>query len=247
MDSDERLRWQLLNQDKIEDFDDLQMWPKEDRDTYYSIAIHLNASPMLRSIAKMVERGKPISNRLVYTYNQLCETGRLLFEEEKLPLSDAIELAKVSKLEQLIILKEVKSRNLKEYIAEYLELSEKDRDALIEKRKPRKTVTQQPKKVEPSRAWLIRQNYREMWESLNHLKGTTTGSPQLDAKLRALFGGLQYTSQYWINDLCLKHKQSAPCEECIRTNDIDLKKVPDPHVGHVRMVSGESPNPGEVQ
>lgn len=40
----------------------------------------------------------------------------------------------------------------------------------------------------PSRAWLIHQNDLRMWKELNGLNGTTSGSPEVDARLRRKFG-----------------------------------------------------------
>ena len=41
----------------------------------------------------------------------------------------------------------------------------------------------------PSRAWLIHQNDLKMWKDLNGLNGTSSGSEEVDARLRRKFGG----------------------------------------------------------
>lgn len=41
----------------------------------------------------------------------------------------------------------------------------------------------------PSRAWLIHQNDLKMWNDLNGLNGTSSGSAEVDARLRRKFGG----------------------------------------------------------
>ncbi len=54
---------------------------------------------------------------------------------------------------------------------------------------PRKERLSQRTENPPSRAWLIHQNDLKMWKDLNGLQGTSSGSAEVDARLRRKFGG----------------------------------------------------------